>query len=291
LMFAGAEEGIFLAMHALLAAGDHVVVTWPAYQSLHEVARSLGADVTLLPLDPARGWLVDPDDVRRALRPKTRVVVVNFPHSPTGAQIGRSELSEIVRACEDAGVTLFSDEVYRFLEYQPETRLPAAVDLSPVSVSLGVMSKAFGLAGVRIGWIAARDAALRRRLAALKDYTTICNSAPSEVLALIALRARDRVLARSRRIIAENLALLDAFFERHRDQVEWVRPQAGSVAFPRVLRHDADQLAATLAEREGVLILPGSQFGYPGNHFRIGFGRIDMPPALERLSGFLDRES
>jgi aspartate/methionine/tyrosine aminotransferase len=291
LMFAGAEEAIFLAMHALLAAGDHVVVTWPAYQSLHEVARSLGAEVTLLPLDAARNWSLDPDDVRRAIRSKTRVVVVNYPHSPTGAQLGRAEFSEIVRACEAAGVTLFSDEVYRFLEFEPGDRLPAAVDASPVGLSLGVMSKAFGLAGLRIGWVATRDAALRRRLAALKDYTTICNSAPSEVLALMALRAREQVLARSRRIISANVPILDAFFERHRLDLEWVRPRAGSVGFPRLLRHDADRLAAELAEREGVLILPGSQFGFPGDHFRIGFGRTDMPVALERLSGFLDRQA
>jgi aspartate/methionine/tyrosine aminotransferase len=153
------------------------------------------------------------------------------------------------------------------------------------------MSKAFGLAGLRIGWIATRDGALRRRLAALKDYTTICNSAPSEVLALIALRARERVLARSQRIIAENLTLLDAFFERHRGRVEWVRPRAGSVAFPWLLDRDADRLAADLAEREGVLILPGSQFGYPGNHFRVGFGRTDVPTAIERLGRFLDGDT
>jgi aspartate/methionine/tyrosine aminotransferase len=289
LMFAGAEEGIFVAMHALLAGGDHALVTWPAYQSLHEVARALGAEVTLLPLDASRGWSLDPDDVRRAIRPKTRVVVINYPHSPTGAQLERDAFFEIAGACEEAGVTLFSDEVYRFLEYEPEARLPAAVDASPIGLSLGVMSKAFGLAGLRIGWIATRDVALRRRLAALKDYTTICNSAPSEVLALMALRARDRVLARSHRIISENLTLLDAFFERHRGHAAWVRPRAGSVAFPRLLDRDADRLTAELAEREGVLILPGSQFGYPGNHFRIGFGRTDMPSALERLGRFLDR--
>jgi len=291
LMFAGAEEGIFIAMHALLAAGDHVVVAWPAYQSLHEVARSLGADVTLLSLDEARGWSLDPDNVRRAIRPSTRAVVVNYPHSPTGAQLERGAFADIVRTCEAAGVTLFSDEVYRFLEHEPGARLPAAVDASPVGLSLGVMSKAFGLAGLRIGWIATHDAALRRRLAALKDYTTICNSAPSEVLALMALRARERVLARSHQIISENLPLLDAFFERHAERVEWVRPRAGSVAFPKLVGRDADQAAAALVEREGVLILPGSRFGYPGSHFRIGFGRTDMPAALERLGRFLDREA
>lgn len=290
LMFAGAEEGVFIAMHALLAAGDHAVVAWPAYQSLHEVARSLGASVTLVPLEPERGWALDPAAVRNAIRQNTRVVVINYPHSPTGAQLRRDEFDAIVDACAATGVTLFSDEVYRFLEHDPAARLPAAVDADDRALSLGVMSKAFGLAGLRIGWIATHDGTLRRRLAALKDYTTICNSAPGEVLGLIALRARDRVLARARGIIAANLPLLDEFFERHRTRVEWVRPAAGSVAFPRLIAGDADRFAATLVEREGVLLLPGSRFGYRGSHFRIGFGRVDTGPALERLDSFLRRE-
>lgn len=291
LIFAGAEEGVFIAMHALLAPGDHAIVAWPAYQSLHEVARSLGASVTLVPLDPERSWSLDPDAVRRAIRPNTRVVVINYPHSPTGALLARDAFDAIVDACAASGVTLLSDEVYRFLEHDRAARLPAGVDATDRGLSLGVMSKAFGLAGLRIGWIATRDEALRRRLAAFKDYTTICNSAPSEVLALIALRARDRVLARARAIISSNLPLLDEFFERHRTRVEWVRPVAGSVAFPRLVVGDADRFAAALIEREGVLLLPGSRFGYPGSHFRLGFGRIDMPPALERLDSFLQREA
>jgi aspartate/methionine/tyrosine aminotransferase len=289
LMFAGAEEGIFVAMHALLGAGDHAVVVWPAYQSLYEVARSLGAEVTLVPLGVAGGWSLDPEAVRRAMRPNTRVVVINFPHSPTGAQLERAAFDEIVGLCETSGVTLFSDEVYRLLEHDVSTRLPAAVDVSVSAVSLGVMSKAFGLAGLRIGWIATRDARLRGRLAALKDYTTICNSAPSEVLALIALRARERVLDRSRAIISANLPVLDDFFDRHRSHVDWVRPRAGSVAFPRLVGRDADRFAEALVERQGVLILPGSRFGYPGSHFRLGFGRNDMPVALDRLSSFLEQ--
>src|SRR5918992_2068016 len=264
LVFAGAEEGVFLAMHALLDAGDHAAVAWPAYQSLYEVARSIGASVTLVPLKRENGWVLDPDVLRKAIRPKTRVVVINYPHSPTGALIDPDTFDEISTICDERGIRLFSDEVYRFLEHDPATVLPAAVDVSDHAMSLGVMSKAFGLAGVRIGWIATHDDTLRRRLTALKDYTTICNSAPSEVLALIALRARDRVLERSRQIISSNLPILDDFFARHRDGLDWVRPRAGSVAFPRLLTgEDVDEFAARLVETEGVLLLPGSRFGYP----------------------------
>src|SRR3954469_13160713 len=216
LTFAGAEEGVFLTMHALLNAGDHAVVVWPAYQSLHEVARSIGASVTLVRLSP-RDWSLDVDAVAASMRPNTKVIVINFPHSPTGAQIPADQQERLLSIAELHGAHLFSDEVYRLLEHDAP-RLAAAADCSERAISLGVMSKSFALAGLRIGWISTQDAALRRRIAALKDYTTICSSAPSEVLSLIALRAKDRVIARARSIIDANLPVLDSFFARSADR-------------------------------------------------------------------------
>jgi len=154
---------------------------------------------------------------------------------------------------------------------------------------LGVMSKSFALAGLRIGWLATRDRELLARCAAFKDYTTICSSAPSEILALIGLRARDRVLDRSRAIVAANLPRLDRFFADHGDRFTWVRPRGGSIGFPRLLGDEPiDDFAARLVEQEGVLLLPGSAFGHPGNHFRIGFGRTDLPAAVAGLERFLE---
>jgi aspartate/methionine/tyrosine aminotransferase len=282
--FAGAEEGIFIAMHALLGAGDHAVVVWPAYQSLHEVARSTGASVTLIPLD-ACDWSLDLDAVEAAMRPNTRVIVANFPHNPTGSQLSADQLNRLVSIAERHGAHLFSDEVYRLLEHDSPP-LPAGADCSDRALSLGVMSKSFALAGLRIGWIATRDRALLARLASLKDYTTICSSAPSEILALIALRAKERVIDRSRAIVRVNLEILRSFFERNQDKFSWVPPRAGSVCFPRLLDGDIDTFAAALVEREGVLIVPGSQFGFAGNHFRLGYGRRDMGDALARLEAF-----
>ena len=153
------------------------------------------------------------------------------------------------------------------------------------------MSKAYAMAGLRIGWLATHDRELLARLAAFKDYTTICSSAPSEILAIIALRAGDRVLARSNGIVAANLDRLDAFFEAWADRFSWVRPRAGSIGFPRLTVPGVwiDDWAAELVGTEGVLLLPGSQFGHPGNHFRIGFGRTDLPVALDRLEAFAAR--
>jgi aspartate/methionine/tyrosine aminotransferase len=212
---------------------------------------------------------------------------VNFPHNPTGALPERDLFGALVELARYAGCWLLSDEVYRGLEYRPEDQLPAAVDLYEHGISLGVMSKSFALAGLRVGWVASRNTDLLQRAAAFKDYTTICSSAPSEVLALIALRAREAVLARSRSIIARNLARLDRFFADRGDAFAWVRPRAGSVGFPRLLADvSIERFAAELVEREGVLLLPGSVYGYPGNHFRLGFGRTDLPEALERLERF-----
>lgn len=284
--FAGAEEGVFLAMHALLDASDHAVVVWPAYQSLYEIARSIGASLTLVPLDH-RDWSLDIDAIESAMRPNTRIIVVNSPHSPTGAQITADQLSRLISIAEQHGALLFSDEVYRFLEHDAPA-LPAAADCSDRALSLGVMSKAFGLAGLRIGWVATRSRALHAGLARLKDYTTICNSAPSEILALIALRARETVLARTRSIVTANLELLDSFFSRNAERFQWIRPRAGTVGFPKLLGVDVDEFAAALVEQEGVLLLPGGQFGYPGNHFRLGYGRRDMKEGLARLESFAD---
>jgi aspartate/methionine/tyrosine aminotransferase len=285
--FAGAEEAIFALMNVLLGPGDHAIVTWPGYQSLYEVAGATGAEITLLRLEPGTGWQPDIEALRRAVRPTTRLIAINFPHNPTGALLDQRAFSAIVDLAEETGAYLFSDEVYRFLEYNPDDRLPAAVERSGRAISLGVMSKAFALAGLRVGWLATHDAEVLRRVASFKDYTSICNSAPSEILALIALRAREVVLARSRAIIAGNLAHLDRFFAEWAGMFEWVRPRAGSIGFPR-LRADIpiEQFAAELVEQQGTLLLPGTVYEHPGNHFRIGFGRTNLPEALARLEQF-----
>ena len=143
------------------------------------------------------------------------------------------------------------------------------------------------MANLRIGWLATHDAELLSRAAAMKDYTSICNSAPSEILALIALRAKDSILTRNRAIIAENLAHLDRFFAQYADIFAWVRPRAGSIAFPRLLRDiPVEQFTNELVQQQGVLLLPGTVYDHPGNHFRLGFGRTNMPEALARLERF-----
>jgi aspartate/methionine/tyrosine aminotransferase len=290
LVFSGAEEAIFIIANVLLGPGDHAIVVWPAYQSLHEVARSTGADVTLHELRAADGWRIDTDELRRQVTPRTRLIVVNVPHNPTGALPDQATYRAVSEIAAEAGATLLSDEVYRFLELDPSDRLPAGADVGPHGVSLGVMSKSFALAGLRIGWLASHDTRLLDAAARFKDYTSICASAPAEVLSLIALRSRIRVLARSRAIVTANIALLDAFFERRAAHLSWVRPAGGSIGFPELRAGvPIDRFSEDLLQAEGVLIAPGAIFGHPGNHFRVGFGRVDLPAALERLDAFVER--
>jgi len=292
LVFAGAEEAVFCLFSSSVEAGEHVIVTWPGYQSLYEVARAAGAHVSLHALREEDGWSLDVDRLIRSFRPETRWVVVNAPHNPTGMLPSEEDWRRLAAACAEARIRLVADEVYRFLEHDGAATLPAGADLDARAISIGVMSKSFALAGLRIGWLATRDRAVLDRCARLKDYTTICSSAPSEVLALIGLRARERVLARSREIVAANLAVLDGFFERRADALAWVRPRGGSIAFPRLVPGgsaggSADRFSAVLVERTGVLLLPSSTFGFGDSHVRIGLGRTDLPVAIEAVEGFL----
>jgi aspartate/methionine/tyrosine aminotransferase len=292
LVFAGAEEAVYCLFASSVDPGDHVIVTWPGYQSLYEVARAAGAQVSLHALREEDGWALDVDRLVRSFRPTTRLVVVNAPHNPTGMLPAAAEWRALGAACAEAGIRLVADEVYRFLEHDRAETLPAGADLDERAISIGVMSKSFALAGLRIGWLATRDPTVLERCVRMKDYTTICSSAPSEVLALIALRARDRVLARSRSIVAANLAALDEFFVRRGAAFTWVRPRGGSTGFPRLVPsgpagRSADAFAASLVEATGVLLLPSTTFGFGDSHFRIGLGRTDLPEALRKLEAFL----
>ena len=288
LCFSGVEEAVFVMVNLLLGQGDHAVAVAPGYASLHEVARSAGAQVTLVPLDEERGWELSLERLRAAVRPTTRLLILNWPHNPTGALPERGAFEAMLEIAEEVGARVLSDEAYRLLEHDPRDRLAAAAELTDQAISVAGLSKPFGLAGLRVGWAVCRDPELRERAAAYRDYLSGCTAAPSEALALIALRARDRVLGRSRALIALNLALLDDFVEANRDVVSWHRPRAGSTAFLR-LRDDvpADAFADGLRRAEGVLVLPGSVYGAHGEHIRLSFGSAGFGEALERIDRFV----
>lgn len=288
------EEGIYLTMRALLKPGDHVVVQFPGYLSLYEVALSIGCRVTLWEPRLGEGGSIrfDIGDFRGLLEADTKLAVINFPHNPTGCQLSVAEYNELMEAVSDVGAYLFSDEMYRGLELPPTAKLPAGVDQYCRSISLCGMSKVWGLPGLRIGWLASHDQELLTRIMELKDYTSICNSATSEILALAALRASSPIVADNVAMLTSNRAQLKAFMQRWPDVFECQPPRAGSIAFPRLVTGEPiEQFTDRVVMSCGVLLLPGSVYEHPATtakgHFRLGLGRRDFPAAIAVLEKFL----
>lgn len=291
LTLAGGEEGIYCALRTLLSPGDHVIAFTPGYQSLETLSRAIGADVTLLELKPQKQWQLSLEDIARAFRPNTKLVLLTNPHNPTGTVLSKETLAGIVDLARQRQSYIFCDEIYRFLELDEEQRPPSIADHYELGIALSGMAKPFGMSGLRIGWLATQDKSLLEKIAAYKVYTSICNSAPSEVLAFIALRAKEFILQRNMQIIQHNLRLLDAFFTRQKAKLRWIRPQSGTVAFVELLLPiDVDAFADRLLKETGILIMPGTIFDYPGNYFRIGFGRKNMPDVLLLFEKYFNKQ-
>jgi aspartate/methionine/tyrosine aminotransferase len=292
LCFAGASEGIFAANKILLDSDSHAIVITPNYQSHESLPLSI-CDTTGVPLDADDNWSLDIDRIAQAIKPNTRLVTINFPHNPTGAILPRERLDALIELCRKHGIYILSDEIFNGLGRSTTEHLPYITDLYERGLSLNVMSKAYGLPGLRIGWIACSDTELLQRMEKVKHYLSICNSAPSERLALIALNNRARILARNCQIIDENLVKLNAFFARHPELFEWRISDGSCMAFPRYLGADGVELfTQRLVEEAGVLLLPGSIYASsltptPTDRFRIGFGRTGIDEGLTAMDDYL----
>jgi aspartate/methionine/tyrosine aminotransferase len=236
-------------------------------------------------------WIFDIEDLRKMVRPNTKLIIINFPHNPTGATISQAQLNEIIEIAKEANAHIFSDEMYRYLEYDANDRLPSVSDKYEKAISLFGVSKTFSLAGLRVGWLTTQDDAVYEKLATFKDYTTICGSAPSEILTIMALRAKDMIIARNREIIQNNLLFLNDFFAKHTNIFSWNAPKAGTIGFPK-LREDMNvaDFCLDVVEKKGVLLLPANVYDFDGNNFRIGFGRRNMPEALSLFEKYLKEQ-
>lgn len=283
------EEGIFIVMNTILSRGDHIIVTTPAYQSLYEIAVTLGCTVTKWPLFPQNGhWVLDIEFLRKALTENTKMLIMNFPNNPTGFLPTQAFFQKLMQLVKEKDIYLFSDEMYRYLEHDETRRLPSVADIYTKGISLSGFSKAFGLPGLRIGWLTTKDRKLMEHFQVFRDYTTICSSAPSEILGIIALRNKDKIIQRNRRIIRENLHTSRNFFSKHSDIFEWLEPEAGSIAFPGLkLPMPVSVFCETAIREKNIMILPGTVFEHDGNHFRVGYGRTNLQEALNELGQLL----
>lgn len=294
--FAGAEEAIYVAMKVLLTADDHAIVITPNYQAAETIPLSICA-VTGVALDIDNDWELDIGLVERALRPNTKLISINFPNNPTGKILPRATFDALIGLCRKHGIWLFSDEVYRLIEKDETFRLPQAVDVYERGISLNVMSKAYGLPGLRIGWLASKDRDFLVRCERYKHFLSICNSAPSEILARIALKSRDRILARTRGIVRNNLGVLNGFFAEFPHLFDWREPDGGCVAFIRYRGADGvEEFTRRVVEEAGVFFLPSSVYRsdltpVPENCLRIGFGRQHVPEGLTALRNWLRRNN
>lgn len=294
LCFAGAEEGVYAAMRVLLSRDDHAIVVVPNYQAAETIPLGI-CGVTGVPLDPENDWRLDLEDIRRAIRPNTKLISVNFPNNPTGAVMPGQDYDALIALCREHDLYLFNDEVYRLLELDESKRLPQAADAYEKGLSLGVMSKAYGLPGLRIGWIACQDRDLLLKLERYKHYLSICNSAPSERLAVIALSVRHKILERNCALLRGNIDQLDRFFADYPDLFEWRHPDGGCIAYPRYRGSgNVEAFCTALIEESGVLLLPASIYRSelleaPNDRFRIGFGRANIETGLSAFRDFLER--
>lgn len=289
--FAGAEEGIYCAMRVLIEPGDHVIIVDPCYQSLATLPKTFGAEVTAIQLKFENQWQLDLIEVQKAFRPNTKLLVLNYPHNPTGTILKRAVQDGLIALARTNGAYIFCDEVYRFLEVDEASRLPSIVDEYERGISLNVMTKSFGFAGLRIGWLATRDKSFLREVGSYKLYTSICNSAPSEILAIMALRVKEQILKRNRDVMLKNLQILDEFMKRNDKSLAWIRPQSGTMAVLKLLLPmSVETFAEDLVRTQGVLIMPGSVFDLPGNFFRIGFGKKNMGDILQRFESYLQQQ-
>jgi len=289
IVVAAPEEAIYVAMNTLLAPGDHLICISPVYQSLYEVARTNGCTISDWKVRPdGNGWRLPVEELETMITLRTRLIVANFPHNPTGYLPWDADFESLVSVARKHNLYLFCDEMYRLLEHDAANRLPPVAEVYERGISLSGLSKSFALPGLRVGWLATQDTALPLKWLAFKDYTTICNSAPSEILALMALRATEPIIHRNLNIVHDNLRVAKEFVAAHAAQFEWFEPQGGSIMFPKWTGKLAvEEFCQRMVDERGVMIVPGSIFDYPGSHFRIGLGRKNLPEVLEQVDAYL----
>jgi aspartate/methionine/tyrosine aminotransferase len=284
----GAAGATFLALAALVRPGDEVLVEWPGYDPQAGAAHLLGAEVRRFPRPWTEGFRVDPDAVRAALSPRTRVVVLTNLHNPSGVYTSPDVMRKVGLAAAEVGAHVLVDEVY--LEILTGVDTGPAAHLGDVFVSVNSLTKTFGLAGLRVGWMLARPEVAERARRA-RDVVDGVGSVPSEALGALAFERIEELLRRARRIVMANSELMRGFVMEHASAVEWAVPPGASIALLRLLGADDAGPFVEMARREfGVGVTPGRYFGCPG-HFRVAISgrRHVLEGGLEALGRALRR--
>lgn len=283
------EEGIFIFMNTLLDPGDEVIVMQPCLPSLYEIPRALGCKIIKWPLQETNwGWNLDFNFLAENISPNTKLLVLNIPNNPTGFIPVKTEMDRILNIADRMGTWVFCEETYRGMEHDPAAALPSLSDMYPRATVIGGLNK-FGLPGTRIGWLVTKNKNILENCAAYKDYTTLCNNAPGEILATIAMRNATDLLQRNHKIVLDNLGLAEKFFKKHKNILHWIQPNGGSTAFPQLMKpFDVTEMCEKAMNEKELLIIGERAFGVITNNFRIGLGRHDFKEALDVFSEVIE---
>ncbi len=287
----GAEEPIFNFMRVMLEPEDHVICMFPAYQSLYDVAIGIGCEVTKWSIKPnpnKKGeWQMDLNELEQFVKENTKVLCINSPNNPTGFAFSDEEIYKIVEFAKKYDLYIYSDEVYHGLELDGHKR-PLLADLYHKAISMNVMSKAYGMAGLRIGWVATKDKYAFEKITKAKHYTTVCNAAPSEFLATIALKHSDEIIERNMKILEDNLILADEFFDKYKDLFDYARPKAGTIAFFKMnIDENINKFCIDMVENGSIIVLSADIYDMTGQYIRIGFGRSNFAECLGKFEEYL----
>jgi aspartate/methionine/tyrosine aminotransferase len=285
----GASEALvvlmWLAAERDAKSGANVIIPMPGFTTFSALPESLGLDVRYYRVSRENGFRIDPDEIRRLADAKTKLILVNTPHNPTGAVMGDDEMESLHDFAAERGIQLVSDEVYHPIYHG---RQPKSAARLPHATVIADLSKAFSIAGVRTGWMIEHDAERRQQYWTARAYFSICNTTTGEILAETAIRRRDVVLGRAQATASRNLRLLEDFMAEHHDVLGWIPPQGGMTAFPWLVSGEDTHAFCEAAAERGVLLAPGDCFDMP-SHFRLGFAAAgeNFAKALDRLGVFV----
>jgi aspartate/methionine/tyrosine aminotransferase len=281
-------EANYILMQICLKPGDDVVCMRPAYQSLYQVAVSI--DCKMHWWEPDDNGRFNPDDLKQLVTENTRMIIINFPHNPTGYYPSKDELQQIIAIASKYNTLLFSDEMYHKLVHNVSYLNDSLCDLYDNTISLWGTSKSFGLGGVRIGWVATHNHQLLKKMQQWKDYLTICSSAPSEIITMIALNNSEQFIEVNLKKIRNNKLIFKDFVSRHGDIFPHYREtEAGSTAFVKVnLKVPTLQYTEEVVKETRVMLVPAEMFEYGSSHLRIGFGRANFAEALAVWENYIN---
>jgi aspartate/methionine/tyrosine aminotransferase len=281
----GASEALVALMWLAAEPGANVILPLPGFTTFSALPESLGLEIRYYRVNRENGFRIDVDEIKRLADSKTKLVLVNSPHNPTGATISNSDMEALHAFTAERGIQLISDQVYHPIYHGERTKSAARL---PHATVISDLSKAFSIPGVRTGWMIEHDAKRRQQYWTARAYFSVCNSTAGEILSEIAIRKRDVVLGRTQDVASRNLKILDRFMKEHADVLGWIPPQGGMTAFPWMASGENARPLCQAATGRGILLAPGDCFDSP-EHFRIGFAAAgeDFPRALDRFGTFV----